>query len=188
MHRFSRALILLSIAPLGNAFFPRGPRRTVWVSQNVVQRSPAAEDDIPLDATPPIRVGMLIEPTPFTHVSGYSNRFKELLMYLQKADDNVEIVTVDDVPECPKHFGPYPINTIKGFRFPLYNEICLTFDIKQRKVWKSMKRFQPDIIHCTSPGFIVYIALFTAKFLNIPLVLRSERYSFFMCPPYFSWR
>lgn len=75
---------------------------------------------------------------------------------------------MEDPPES--HEG-YPINNIKGFRFPLYNDICLTFDVKQRAVWKSMSRFKPDIIHCTSPGFIVFIAIATAKFLNVPLIL-----------------
>ena len=125
----------------------------------------------PLRETPPQRIGLLIEPTPFTHVSGYSNRFKELLKYLGKANDVVEIVTVDDVETPPEKFGAYPINTISGFRFPLYNEICLTFDIKQRAVFKSMRRFKPELIHCTSPGFIVFIAVLTAKWLDVPLVL-----------------
>ena len=123
-----------------------------------------------LKSCPPKRIGLLIEPTPFTHVSGYSNRFNEMLKYLNKAGDDVEIVTADDSPVAPEAAFDFPINTIKGFRFPLYNEICLTFDVKQRKVWEVMKRFKPEIIHCTSPGFIVFIAIFTAKTLNIPLV------------------
>lgn len=118
-----------------------------------------------------MRIGLLVEPTPFTHVSGYSNRFKEMLTYLDKAGDSVEIVTVDDLEQPPVRFGSFPINTIKGFRFPLYNDICLTFDVKQRAVWKTMNRFKPDLIHCSSPGFIVFIALFTAKVLDVPLVL-----------------
>lgn len=32
-----------------------------------------------LKATPPMKVALLVEPTPFTHVSGYSNRFREML-------------------------------------------------------------------------------------------------------------
>jgi len=118
-----------------------------------------------------MRVGLLIEPTPFTHVSGYSNRFKELLKFLDKAGDVVEIVTVDDTEDAPDEHISYPINNIRGFRFPFYNDICLTFDVKQQMVWRSMKRFKPELIHCTSPGFIVFIALATAKLLDIPLVL-----------------
>lgn len=32
-----------------------------------------------LKATPPVKVALLVEPTPFTHISGYSNRFREML-------------------------------------------------------------------------------------------------------------
>ena len=157
-----------------------------WPLRRTVLHASASLPDAPLSAgsssstsparvpglrtCPPKRIGLLIEPTPFTHVSGYSNRFNEMLKYLSKAGDNVEIVTADDSPQAPEAAFNYPINTIKGFRFPLYNEICLTFDVKQRKVWDVMKRFKPEIIHCTSPGFIVFIAIFTAKTLNIPLV------------------
>lgn len=41
----------------------------------------------------PKRIGLMVEPTPFIHVSGYSNRFNEMLKYLNKAGDDVEIVT-----------------------------------------------------------------------------------------------
>lgn len=32
-----------------------------------------------LKSTPPLKVALLVEPTPFTHISGYSNRFREML-------------------------------------------------------------------------------------------------------------
>ena len=32
----------------------------------------------------PMRVQLIVEPTPFTHVSGYANRFKEYLKYQKK--------------------------------------------------------------------------------------------------------
>ena len=32
----------------------------------------------------PLRIALLVEPTPFTHVSGYANRFKEQLKYLKE--------------------------------------------------------------------------------------------------------
>ena len=33
----------------------------------------------------------MIEPTPFTHISGYANRFKEMLKFMKKADVQVEV-------------------------------------------------------------------------------------------------
>ena len=37
--------------------------------------------------TPNRKVALLVEPTPFTHVSGYANRFKEMLKHLENVGD-----------------------------------------------------------------------------------------------------
>ena len=37
----------------------------------------------------------MVERTPFTHVSGYANRFNEMLKFLAKAGDDVKVLTVD---------------------------------------------------------------------------------------------
>ena len=37
------------------------------------------------------QVALVIEPTPFTHISGYANRFKEMLKFMKKADVQVEV-------------------------------------------------------------------------------------------------
>ena len=60
--------------------------------------------------------------------SGYSNRYQELLRYLSKAGDSVEIVCPDDSEKPPKDFLSYPISYTPGFRFSLYNSICLSYD------------------------------------------------------------
>ena len=39
------------------------------------------------------QVALVIEPTPFTHISGYANRFKEMLKFMKKADVQVEVRT-----------------------------------------------------------------------------------------------
>lgn len=135
---------------------PRSPTRTAMVMQSTKTSAPK-------------RIGLLVEPTPFTHVSGYANRFNEMLKYMAKAGENVEIITVDDTPEAPASKFGYPINTIKGFRFVLYNEIALTFDLKQRTL-AVMRRFKPDILHVTSPGFLVFVGVLTARILKVPLV------------------
>ena len=60
--------------------------------ENVECCRPADDPDLPAAATqevPPLeqhparKVSLLVEPTPFTHVSGYSNRFKEMLRFLK---------------------------------------------------------------------------------------------------------
>ena len=53
------------------------------------QAGAAAGAAIPLDQTPPMKIVLLVEPTPFNYVSGYANRFKEMLKYLKEAGDEV---------------------------------------------------------------------------------------------------
>ena len=62
------------------------------------------EDVPPLNEHPSRRVALLVEPTPFTHVSGYSNRFKEMLRYLVAGGDTLTVITPDDTPERPNDF------------------------------------------------------------------------------------
>jgi sulfoquinovosyltransferase len=116
----------------------------------------------------------MVEPTPFTHVSGYANRFKEMLKFLDKAGDEVDILTVDSkmpAADLPRSFLKYPIRHTQGFTFPLYNQISLTFDLPEMKGARIMEKFQPDLIHVTSPGFLLYAAIFYARVLCIPLVM-----------------
>jgi hypothetical protein len=65
----------------------------------------------PLDAEPPLKILLLVEPTPFNYVSGYANRFKEMLKFLHKAGDKVEVLTPDKDPNPPKDFMGFPITT-----------------------------------------------------------------------------
>ncbi len=108
----------------------------------------------PLRRNPPRRICLMVEPTPFTHVSGYANRFIEMLRYLRKAGDDVEILTVDNKTpdkDLPKEKFGYTINHTQGFTFPLYNHISLTLDLPQMKGAQMMERIRPDLIHVTSP-------------------------------------
>jgi len=126
----------------------------------------------PLTTTPPLKIALLVEPTPFTHVSGYSNRYNAMLTYLSKAGDNVEIVTTDDKPkdELPTESCGFNISHTLGFRFPLYNHICLTFDLPDLKGLRVLERQKPDIIHVTSPGFFLFAGIMYSRLLKIPLV------------------
>lgn len=134
-----------------------------------------ADDEVPpLKRNPPRKIALLIEPTPFTHVSGYSNRFKEMLRYLSKAGDNVEILTTDTKTpkdELPSEILGYPIEHTQGFSFVLYDQISLTFDLPEMKGAKMMERRRPDLIHVTSPGFMLFAGLFYARVMRIPLLL-----------------
>lgn len=118
-----------------------------------------------------MKIALLFEPTPFNYVCGYSNRYNEMLRYIKKAGDDVSILTTDDKPDPPKEAFGYPISTTLGFRFPLYNHVCVTFDLPELKGLRLMEKFRPDIIHITSPGFLLFAALIYARVMRVPLIM-----------------
>lgn len=155
----------------------------------------------PEELAVPMRVQLIVEPTPFTHVSGYANRFKEYLRYQKKAGAEVSIITPDDSEDAPSSFLDYPITTIRGFRFPLYKQIYLSWGIaplegmrqglinrlnplsgiktrrKKKKeclsvVSEVVDEFEPDLVHVTSPGFIPYMTTYIAReWKDVPLLI-----------------
>mmetsp|Transcript_6017 Transcript_6017/g.7821 ORF Transcript_6017/g.7821 Transcript_6017/m.7821 type:complete len:550 (-) Transcript_6017:248-1897(-) len=139
-----------------------------------------------LTQSPPRKIGLFIEPTPFTHVSGYSNRFKEMLKYLAKAGDEVHILTADDVKDAPDQFEGFPINYTKGFRFPLYNQIVLSLD-HEGKGKEMLTRIQPDLLHVTAPGFITFCALIYARLFRLPLVFSYHTHLPHYAIDYLGW-
>ena len=115
-------------------------------------------DDVPippLATEPPLKVLLMVEPTPFNYVSGYANRFKEMLKFLRQAGDDVRVLTADKDPNPPTEFLGYPITTNRGFEFILYKHVTLTFDFNMAT--KTMiQEFQPDVIHVASPSCLIY--------------------------------
>ena len=103
----------------------------------------------------PRKVCLMVEPTPFNYVCGYTNRFNEMLRYMSKAGDVIEIITTADsrIPtkDLPTERFGYNITHTWGFKFPLYNEMTLTLDLPQMKGASVLEKFKPDIIHATSP-------------------------------------
>lgn len=147
----------------------------------------ADEDALPdLKATPPLNVGLMVEPTPFTHVSGYSNRYKEMLTYLKKADDKVDIITTDDTEDPPSEFQGYPIDYTDGFRFSLYPVISMSLD-HQLKGVKMIKRHKPDILHVTTPGFMVLVCGIYAKIFGIPIIMTYHTHLPVYARNYMGW-
>lgn len=153
-------LVLLVLLGLAAAFSP--PKMSI-------EGGPGSPAMVPLRQTPPRRIGLMVEPTPFTHVSGYSNRFNEMLKYLSKAGDDVQIVTPDQSPDAPKKKFGFGIHTIKGFICPFYEGLALAFDVRQESV-KIFNRFKPELMHVSSPGFLVFIALIMRRMFKVPLV------------------
>jgi sulfoquinovosyltransferase len=129
----------------------------------------ASDENLDLRHTPPRRVALMVEPTPFTHVSGYSNRFKNLLIQLRDAGDEVLVIVPDNDPDAPTEYAGAKIISVPGFQFPLYRRITLTLGL--RGVYPALKEFNPDVIHLTTPGFLVIATLLFARLLRKPLVL-----------------
>ena len=132
--------------------------------------SDAVAEIPPLDDRPPRKVALLVEPTPFTHVSGYSNRFKEMLKFLKKGGDDAEVITPDDSPDRPSHFLGCPITYVPGFRLIFYKQVQLTLDFGLR-AWRRLRDRRPNLIHAVAPGFFVLPGILYAKLLRIPLVI-----------------
>jgi sulfoquinovosyltransferase len=130
------------------------PTMTRLTSTTSALQMNAANSAPPLKRNPPRRICLMVEPTPFTHVSGYANRFKEMLKFLAKAGDEVDILTVDSktpAEELPKSLFGFNIRHTQGFTFPLYNQISLTLDLPEMKGAQMIEKFKPDLIHVTSP-------------------------------------
>lgn len=121
-------------------------------------------------STEPLKVLLLVEPTPFNYISGYANRFKEMLRYLKLAGDKVQVITPDCDPKPPAQFQGYPITSPRGFQLPMYKKVTLTLDFLGA-IPKVIRSFKPQIVHVSSPSCILFPAIFWARWLNVPLVL-----------------
>lgn len=164
-------LLLSTLCVVHSLFFAKNVRvrKTFDVKQSVssdVESKPVP----PLCTEPPLKILLLVEPTPFNYVSGYANRFKEMLKFLSIAGDEVQILTADKDPKPPSDFMGYPISTNRGFEFILYNQITLTFDFN-RQTERLIKEFKPDLIHVSSPSSIIWPAIIWSRIFNIPLVM-----------------
>ena len=124
----------------------------------------------PLATEPPRRVLLIVEPTPFTYISGYANRFQEMLKFMKKAGDQVHIITPCTDFDAPTDFMGFPITNLKGFKFFLYPDVRIAYDIA-KKTHDVIRDFKPDVIHVTSPGFIQFRAIEAAATFDIPLVM-----------------
>eukprot|EP00316_Scyphosphaera_apsteinii_P004340 CAMPEP_0119344420 /NCGR_PEP_ID=MMETSP1333-20130426/106963_1 /TAXON_ID=418940 /ORGANISM="Scyphosphaera apsteinii, Strain RCC1455" /LENGTH=484 /DNA_ID=CAMNT_0007356859 /DNA_START=26 /DNA_END=1480 /DNA_ORIENTATION=+ len=128
------------------------------------------QDVPPLDEHPRRKVALLVEPTPFTHVSGYSNRFKEMLRFLKQSGDESAVITPDNSADRPSDFLGIPITYVPGFRLPFYRQVQLTVDLGLQGL-RRLKAFRPDLIHVATPGFFVLPAILYSRILNLPLVV-----------------
>jgi len=125
----------------------------------------------------PKKVAILVEPSPFTYVCGYQNRFRNLIRCLKEAGTEVLVVTpgrlvteVDSERKEPLEYHGAKVVETLGFELPWYEKLHMSFALSP-KVLKEIKTFQPDVIHCSSPGFMVWASILYSKMLKIPLLL-----------------
>lgn len=124
---------------------------------------------------------IFVEPSPFTYVSGYKNRFTTMIKYLVEAGCQVLVVTtgpgftlpgVDAASFCdqPKTFCGARVVSALSFGCPWYAQVPLSFALSPR-IWWEVRDFKPDLIHCSSPGVMVFAAKLYAWLLKVPLAL-----------------
>ncbi|GLI60637.1 hypothetical protein VaNZ11_002834 [Volvox africanus] len=129
----------------------------------------------------PRRVCIFVEPSPFTYVSGYKNRFTTMIKYLVQAGCDVLVITtgkgftlpsVDSSSFCdqPETFCGARVVSALSFGCPWYLQVPLSFALSPR-IWREVRDFRPDLVHCSSPGVMVFAAKFYAWLLKVPIVL-----------------
>lgn len=128
---------------------------------------PAKDDEFPL------RVCLFVEPSPFTYVSGYANRFQALLQYIAEYhQDDVQVVTTEVVntSKLPRKWLRFPIHYTAGFRLPHYPLMSLSCDYTFRSV-RMVAVHRPHIIHASSPGLLVLSAALASRIFATPLLV-----------------
>jgi sulfoquinovosyltransferase len=134
-------------------------------------QQPLSMAAIASSSSTPLKVCLVVEPSPLTYISGYKNRFHALLETLHGHDDHVELVTVETThPDPPRWWKDrYPVHYARGIRLPWYPTITLSTDWTG-KVLKTVWRMKPDILHVTSPSLFIFPAIVASRLFGIPLI------------------
>ncbi|KAL5721115.1 Sulfoquinovosyl transferase sqd2 [Ranunculus cassubicifolius] len=133
----------------------------------------------------PRRIALFVEPSPFAYVSGYKNRFQNFIKHLREMGDEVMVVTTHE--GVPQEFHGAKLIGSWSFPCPLYTTVPLSLALSPRII-AAVADFKPDIIHASSPGIMVFGALFIAKLLSVPIVMSYHTHVPIYLPSYsFSW-
>lgn len=119
----------------------------------------------------PMKVCVMVEPSPFTYVSGYANRFKALCKQLKAMhNDSIDVITVEAVHRNPpKIWNDIPIHYTRGFRLPHYPTMSLSFDWTF-KALRVVRKIRPHILHVSTPGLMIFHAIIISRLFNVPLI------------------
>ena len=141
--------------------------------QEQQQCADLAENDS-ASASSQLRICLMVEPSPFTYVSGYANRFQELIRFLIQCNDTVEVITCDESYPPKQHLtdwnGVVAVHHTRGVGLPLYRNVTLSIDWTW-KIFRVLRRFKPHILHVSSPGIMVLPAIFWSRLWSFPLLL-----------------
>ncbi|KAH1123398.1 hypothetical protein J1N35_006558 [Gossypium stocksii] len=169
-------------------------RRVTVVKASKLSVAEVKEDDGE-DENPPLidsennskprRIALFVEPSPFSYVSGYKNRFQNFIKYLREMGDEVMVVTTHE--GVPTEFYGAKLIGSRSFPCPWYQKVPLSLALSPRII-SEVARFKPDIIHASSPGIMVFGALIIAKLLCVPIVMSYHTHVPVYIPRYtFSW-
>ncbi|XP_024385518.1 sulfoquinovosyl transferase SQD2 [Physcomitrium patens] len=133
----------------------------------------------------PRRVVLFVEPSPFSYISGYKNRYQNFIRYLRQLGDEVLVVTTHH--GVPDEFHGAKVIGSWSFPLPWYKAVPMSLALSPR-IYNEVKNFKPDIIHASSPGIMVFGALIIAKLVGVPVVMAYHTHVPMYIPKYtFSW-
>lgn len=125
------------------------------------------------------RVCILCEPNPVTYVSGQASRFRLMMQHFSdhcRETHKLSLVTADAAYPSPPSTcfdGNIPIHYTLGYPLPSYPKVILPVDatLKTLRVLFPWKERKFDIIHVSSPGFFLFIAVVASQIYQIPLLV-----------------
>jgi sulfoquinovosyltransferase len=128
------------------------------------------------------QVCVLCEPSPITYMSGQASRFRLLFQHLSDhhhETHKLQLVTADVVhpnPPTSCFDDKIPIHYTIGFRTTQYKSLTLSFDATLktfRVLWPFTTTWENrfDLIHVSSPGFLIVPAILASQIYQIPLLM-----------------
>jgi len=114
---------------------------------------------------------VFVEPSPFSYVCGYKNRFENMIRYLREDGDDVMVFVPDRNPP-PEFCGAKVMGVPGAFTPPFYRNknYLLSFALSPT-LFARLVDFRPDLVHVAAPGIMVFAAILYAKLMRVPLVM-----------------
>lgn len=129
---------------------------------------------IMIDCAASLRICLVCEPSPLTYVSGVATRFQKLIEYLAlDANDQVELITTEVVATSkPQQWiDKVPVHYVPGWQLPLYPNMTVGGVDWTFRLARKLRKNRPDLLHVTSPGFLMVGAILWGRLMQIPLVV-----------------